>query len=296
MKLKLIDVIKEAERRKVAIGHFNVSNFEMLKVVAGVAKKMDLPVIIGVSEGEREYIGTLRTKDIVDSYNKEHTSENVPALMGGFRLFLNADHTYSVEKAKEVIDAGYDMIVFDGANQSFKENIKLTKEVVGYARSKNVLVEGELGYIGKSSKVLKEVPEGARIKIEDLPTAEEAHDFVKETGLDALAPAVGNIHGLMKNAANPNLQIERIKEIRKAVGIPLVLHGGSGVKDEEFKEAIRAGVSVIHVSTELRVAWREGLEEALNKNPDEIAPYKLSPVVLEKMEKVVESKLKLFNE
>ncbi|MFH0712305.1 MAG: class II fructose-bisphosphate aldolase [Candidatus Jorgensenbacteria bacterium] len=287
--ISLIKIIREAEKKRVAVGHFNVSNLEMLKAVSHVAEKMKLPVVIGVSEGERGYIGIHHIRDLVLSYNKEHSGN-------GYRLFLNADHTYSLEKAKEAAREGFDSIIFDGSKLPFKENIKRTREAVRAVKkiNKNAVVEGELGFIGQSSKILKKLPEGAVIKPRDLPTAAEALRFVKETGVDMLAPAVGNIHGMMEDAKNPNLQIERIREIKKAVRIPLVLHGGSGISGRDFRAAIKAGISLIHISTELRVAWRGGLERALKESKDEIAPYKIMPKVLGEMEEVIKGKLRLF--
>lgn len=287
---KLLDVIKAAEKKRVAVGHFNISNLEMLKAVSHVAAKLRLPVVIGVSEGEREYVGVQHVKDLIDSYNKEHSQK-------GYRLFLNADHTYSLDKVREAAELGYDAIVFDGAGLLFEENIKKTREAVKIAKrvNKKIIVEGELGYIGRSSKVLKELPKGVKIKLEDLPTAEETKRFVEETGVDMFAPAVGNIHGMFSDAPNPNLNIERIKEIKEAVKIPLVLHGGSGISDDDFEAAIGAGISLIHISTELRVVWRKSLEKALKKNKDEIVPYKLMPEVLKEMEKVIERRLRLFS-
>ncbi|MEK9168210.1 MAG: class II fructose-bisphosphate aldolase, partial [Patescibacteria group bacterium] len=124
---------------------------------------------------------------------------------------------------------------------------------------------------------------------------EEAARFVKETKIDLLAPAVGNLHGILKNAPQPNLNIERIKAIKEAISIPLVLHGGSGIIDDDFLQAIDAGISIIHINTELRLAWREGMDKALKENPEEIAPYKLLPAVVEEIRKTVYNRLKLFN-
>ena len=141
-------------------------------------------------------------------------------------------------------------------------------------------------------------PELARLKAileNDLTTPGEAERFVKETGVDLLAPAVGNVHGKFENAPEPALNILRIADIRHVVHAPLVLHGASGNTEEEIEHAIRAGISIVHISTELRVAWRKGMEEAFKKNPDEVAPYKLTPLALEDMERVVERWLKLFN-
>ena len=283
-------LIKEAEKKHIAVGHFNISNLEMLKAVSHVAARLHLPVVIGVSEGERGYVGVHHVRDLINSYNREHSTS-------GYHLFLNADHTYSLEKVKEAAKQEFDAIVFDGSKLPFRENIKKTREAVKIAKriNKNIVVEGELGFIGQSSRILKGLPKGAVIRPEDLPTAEEALRFVKETGVDMLAPAVGNIHGMLGNAKNPKLNIERIREIKKAVKIPLVLHGGSGISDSDFRAAIKAGISLIHISTELRVAWRRGLERVLKGSKDEIAPYKLMPGVLEEMEKVIENKLELFN-
>jgi fructose-bisphosphate aldolase class II len=288
--MNLLEIIKRAEEQKAAVGHFNVSNLEMVKAVSRVARRLDLPVIIGVSEGEREYFGVHHIRDLITSYNKEHAK-------GNHVIFLNADHTYSLEKLKEAAEAGFDAAVFDKGKVSFGENIQKTKEAVRIAKKANpeIVVEGELGYIGSGSKVLKELPRGAAIKPEDLTSVEDAEKFVKETGVDMLAPAVGNIHGMLAKAKNPALGIKRIHEIKKAVKIPLVLHGGSGISDDDFTAAIKAGISVIHISTELRIAWRKELGETLKENPDEVASYKIMPSVLEKIEKVVEKRLKLFN-
>ncbi|MCP6719940.1 MAG: class II fructose-bisphosphate aldolase [Patescibacteria group bacterium] len=291
MTKSLIQIIKEAEKKRVAVGHFNVANLEMLKAVSHVAERLQLPVIIGTSEGERGFLGIHHSVDLIASYNKEHAKGS------GYTLFLNADHTYSLDKVKDAAEVGYDSIIFDGGKLPFEENVQQTKKAVQIAKKINpeIVVEGELGYIGQSSKVLKELPEGAAIRLEDLPTPEQAEQFVRETGVDMLAPAVGNVHGMLSGASNPNLQIERIREIKDAAKVPLVLHGGSGVSDEDFVAAINAGISIIHISTELRVAWRKSFEEALKNNPEEIASYKLTPEVIEKMEKVIENRLRLFN-
>ncbi|MBI4119481.1 MAG: class II fructose-bisphosphate aldolase [Parcubacteria group bacterium] len=283
----LRSIIENAERRKVAVGHFNISDLVALRAIFEAARSLNVPVIIGVSEGEREFIGVRQAVALICSLRDEYK----------YPIFSDADHTYALEKVKEAAGAEFDAVIFDGAKLPLEENIKKTKAVVEYlkSRNKNILAEGELGYIGTSSKILESVPEGAAIKDEDLPTADRAERFVKETGVDLLAPAVGNIHGMFKNAPNPDLNIKRISEIREAAGVPLVLHGGSGIKDGDFKAAIKAGISVIHINTEIRVAWRQGLEAALKERPDEIAPYKILPEALERVKRVVTERLKLFN-
>lgn len=285
---KLIDIINEAESKKIAIGHFNISDCVALKAVFLAVKELNLPVIIGVSEGEREFIGVKRIADVIKSIKEEFDE---------YPIFLNADHTKSLEKIEEAARAGFDAVLFDGANLPFEQNIKLTSEAVVRAKfiKPDILVEGELGYIGAGSVILKEIPGGAAIKEEDLTKPEEAAAFVKETKIDFFAPAIGNLHGMFENAPMPKLNIKRIKEIKKAVNIPLVLHGGSGISDDDFKGAIAAGISIIHINTELRLAWRKGLEKSFKENPDEITPYKLLPKAVEEIKKIVEARLKLFN-
>lgn len=280
----LREYIKEAEEKKTALGHFNVSDSVGFWAVVLAAKKMNLPVIIGVSEGERDFVGVRQIKALVDSVQNE-----------GAAIFLNADHTYSVEKVKEVVDTNFDAVIIDGAEKSFEENLKMTKESVDYKNSINpaILVEGELGFIGKSSKLLDELPTGAEISADTMTKPGEAREFVTQTGVDLFAPAVGNIHGMVRGG-NPKLDIERIKELREAAGVPLVLHGGSGVSDEEFKQAIAAGVSIIHINTELRLAYKQGLQKSISENPDEIAPYKYLRSAREAMQAVVEKRMALF--
>ncbi len=280
-----MEIVKEAEGKKVAIGHFNISNIEGLWGIFNAARTLNLPIIIGLSEGERDFVGVKQAVALVKSLRQEF---NYP-------IFINADHTYSFERVKEAVDAGFDAVIFDGAKLPIEENIRITKECVLYAKSKNpnILVEGEMGYIGTSSKLLEKIPEG--VSLEHLTTPEEAARFVKETGVDFFSPSIGNIHGMLKNAPNPKLNIERIREIRQAAGVPLVLHGGSGISDDNFKEAIKAGVSTIHINTEIRLAYRDAVKNFLDKNLDEIAPYKIMKVAVEAIQEVVWERLKLFN-
>jgi fructose-bisphosphate aldolase class II len=286
----LLERINDAEAKKVALGHFNVSNLEQLMAVANVADWLDVPVIIGVSEGERGYLGLHRTKDLVASVNAER------ARTDGFRLYLNADHTHDPGKVMEAARVGFDAVLFDGGKLPLDTNITLTKTAATLARQANhaVLVEGELGYIGSGSEVREKLPEGAAITHDTMTAPDEAAAFVTATGVDLLAPAVGNVHGIVKGG-QPKLDIKRIARIREAAGVPLVLHGGSGISDEEFRAAIEVGISIVHISTELRLAWREGMEEGLRAAPHEVAPYKLSERALARMELVVESRLRLFN-
>jgi len=280
----LREYIAEAEEKKTAIGHFNISDIVGFWAIIGAVKKLNLPTIIGVSEGERDFLGIKQIKALADSLKET----DLP-------IFLNADHSYSVERIKEVVDADFDAAIIDGAEKSFEENLKMTKDSVEYKNLKNpkILIEGELGFIGKSSKILLELPENAEVSLETLTKPEEALEFVKETGVDLFAPAVGNIHGMIKGG-NPKINIERIKILREVTRMPLVLHGGSGITDEEFREAIKAGISIIHINTELRLAYRQALQKSLSEFPDEISPYKYFRPAREAMQAVVEKRMMLF--
>lgn len=282
----LRETIVAAEAKGIAIGHFNISDSQGFWGVVKGARALGVPVIIGVSEGERDFIGVRQIASMVKSLREDS---------GQPPVYLNADHSYSFERTKEAIDAGFDAVIFDGAKLSFEENARIAKQCVDYARSVNpeVVVEAELGYIGTSSKVLDAIPEG--VSLENLTTREDAKRFVEETGIDLFAPSVGNIHGMLRNIPEPRLNIERIKEIRAAAGAPLVLHGGSGTSDEDFVLAIKAGISIIHINTEIRVAYRNALAKYLTENPNEIAPYKFAKTSVDAIAEVVERRLRLFN-
>ncbi len=283
--MTLKETILDAKARKVAIGHFNISNLEAVRAIKEAVIETGLPIIIGVSDKEEEFFGIDEIVTLVKLYRSQ-----------GLPIFLNADHSYTVERAKKVIDAGFDAVIYDGAELSIEENIKNTKEVVDYAKMKNpdCIVEAEFGFIGKSSNIMDSIPEGAVLE-EFLSKPEEAKKFVEETGVDMLAPAVGNIHGMLKNMPNPRLDIERIKSISEMTGVPLVLHGGSGISEEDFKKAIQSGMCIVHINTELRLAFKTALLEGIKNNADQVAPYKILKPTQEAMKKVIIEKLKIFN-
>ncbi|MDE2001443.1 MAG: class II fructose-bisphosphate aldolase [Patescibacteria group bacterium] len=289
----LRQALKEAEKKKVAIGHFNIADLAGLKAIVEAVRQLRVPVIIGTSEGEAKFLGR---KEIVAYIRALRDELKLP-------LYINSDHTYSFEEVKRAVAAGYDAILFDGGSLPIKENLKQTKKIVSYVRAKDkrIVIEGELGNIGSGSEIRTEIPKEAAIKLEDLTKPTDAVAFVRATGVDMLAPAVGNIHGMLAHAANPALNIGRIREIKEALrkdlkkDVPMVLHGGSGSADSDFSAAIEAGMNIIHISTELRLAWRKGLERSLEAYPDQIAPYKLFPPVIESVKAVVVRRLQLFN-
>jgi fructose-bisphosphate aldolase class II len=282
----LREYLKEAEEKKVAIGHFNISNLEGLHGIYQAAKKLALPVIIGLSEGEEKFVGREEAVALIKTLRER---DNYP-------IYLNADHHSSFESVKSCIDAGFDMAIIDCAKLSFEDNVKITKECVEYARNitketgRDILIEAELGFIGSGSDIKDKIPEGAGI----LTKPEDAKRYVEQTGIDMFAPSVGSIHGLIKSG-KPHIDTELVKEIKEKVKIPLVLHGGSGLADEDFTNAIASGISVVHINSELRLAYEQAVGKFINENPEEITPAKILAGAVIAIEQIVENRLKLFN-
>lgn len=284
--------VLEAEGKRQAVAHFNISDLAGLNAIASAIRRVvreyhvNVPVIIGVSEGEMDYIGLKNAASLVKNLNAD-----------GLNVHISADHIHSIERLLEVARAGFDAAVFDMSHLAFEENMRMTATAVRAVKQINPLfvIEGEIGHIGGASALLSEFPKDARPSPEFYSRPEEAYRFALETKVDLIAPAVGNIHGILKNAPNPVLDIDRIHLIRRASPVPLVLHGGSGIRDEEFLRSIHAGVSIIHINTELRLAWRKGMEYALAEKKEEIAPYKLYPMAERAIESVAFERLKLFN-
>jgi len=279
------EFFKEAKSGKWAIGHFNFSTADQLRAIVEAAAELKMPVMAATSEGEADFVGCEQAVALVHSYQKE-----------GYDVFLNADHHKSWETAKKAIDAGYDSVLIDASKLPFEENVALTKRVVDYAREvakssgREIPVEGELGYLRGSSEIQKKI----EISKEDYTKPQEAKDFVARTGVDRLAIVFGNIHGIVTEQEE-HLDIETLKNVAKAVPETiLVLHGASGLKDEEIKEAIANGITNIHINTELRVAYHEALEGELEKEPGQTTPYKFLAPSYEATKEIVLEKLKLF--
>src|SRR5271163_4146937 len=284
----LRDILVQAEAGGIAIGHFNVADLILLKAVFAAAREVKVPVMVGASEGEREFLGTRQLAVLVRSLREEFD----------YPIFLNADHTHSLAKAVEAVKAGFDSVVFDLSALPFDENVRQTREAVQALKGINpaVLVEGEIGDIGTGSEIHARAPDLSR----GLTTADDARRFVESTGIDILAPAVGNMHGMLESMVHGDtrkrLDIERIGRIKAAARVFLTLHGGSGTNDDDLRNAIAAGINIVHINTELRVAWRRGLEDGLMKYPNEIVPYKILPAAVDAVKKVASSRLKLFSE
>ena len=258
-------------RENQAILHYNVSTFEQIKAGIKAVKETKIPLIFGVSEGEREYLNPKLVREMIDFYKE---NENLKDL-----VFLNADHSKSLESAKEAIDLNYDSVLIDLSELSLEENIKQTKELISYRSEKDILIEGEVGKIEGKSEVQKEV----EVKKENLTKVEEAVEFVEKTNVDLLAVSIGNVHGIVEK--EPEIDFERGREIALAVKIPLVLHGASGLSLEKIKRCILSGFKIIHINTEFRKIWREKILQEFQK--ESITPYKILEPVIEEMKKKI---------
>jgi fructose-bisphosphate aldolase, class II len=282
----LARILAEARAAHRAVGHFNVSDLVLIKGVLAGAQGLNVPVIIGASEGEREFIGTRALAALVRALRDQYS----------FPIYLNADHTHSLPKALEAARAGFDSVVFDLSELPLEENIRQTKAAVEALKSVNpdFIVEGEIGNIGSGSEIHQ-----AAVTAYQFTTPAEATDFVRATGIDVLAPAVGNFHGVLRQmldgSQDKRLNIDVIRSIATATGIPLTLHGGSRTDEGDLMKAVDAGITIVHINTELRLAWRQSLAGELERHPDEIVPYKLLRAPVDAVARVVSAKLKLLN-
>jgi ketose-bisphosphate aldolase len=281
-------ILEQAERNGVAVGQFNISDLLTLKAVFEAAHHLKVPVIVGASEGERRFMGVRQISAIVKSLQEGYD----------FPIFINADHTHSLTSAIEAAKAGFDWVVFDVSTLPFEENIRQTKAAVEALKAvrPDILVEGEIGDIGSGSEIHDAAPD----LLKGLTSPAQAKQFVQETRVDTLAPAVGNMHGPLKSMVEgktkKRLDIEQIRAIKAETGIFMTLHGASGTDDNDLREAIAAGMTVVHINTEVRLAWRRGLNTAVAVQPHEIVPYKLLPQVVDSVKQVVAARLALFNE
>jgi fructose-bisphosphate aldolase, class II len=283
----LQDVLTRLEKEGTALGHFNIADLTLVKAVFGAAEQIRVPVLVGASEGERGFFGTRQLAALVKSLREE----------SDLLVFLNADHTHSLAKGIDAAHAGFDAVGLDFSALPFEQNVCRTREAVEALKAINpaILVEGEIGDIGTGS----EIHETAQVENRKLTTPEEARQFVHSTGIDVLAPAVGNMHGMVKSMVQgetkKHLDIERIARIKEATGVFLTLHGGSGTDDDDFRNAIAAGINIIHINTELRVAWRRSLGDSLARDPNEVVPYRILTPVIDSVKRVVSSRMTLFN-
>ncbi|MCB5102925.1 class II fructose-bisphosphate aldolase family protein [Streptococcus mutans] len=273
----LRELTDKAEKLNMAIGAFNMHNLEMLPDMIRGAKEMGAPIIIQTSVDTAKYIGY----SVIVAVVKELANQNM------VDVALNLDHARDLDAIKDAIAAGYSSIMFDGSNLSFKENILKTKLVVDYAHTRGVTVEGELGTIGGTE-------EGISVSEDDkiYTRSEDALTFVQETNVDALAVAIGTNHGQFKSKTD--VKIPLLKEIHQTVTVPLVVHGGTGVKEADYPELINNGIRKFNVGTELLVNWTQEAKDSFGKTAvNKSLRYNVIPAN-QKVKEIVKHKIGLF--
>lgn len=278
-------LMQRTRQQNFAVGAFNIDNQETLIAVSQAAQKLNSPVLVEVSEGEVKALGLENIRDMVDNYKREY----------GVEMYVNLDHSPSVEAAKRGIDAGFEFIHIDvsQANHeaSNEEIINATKEVVEYAKFTGALVESEPHYFGGSSNLHTEEIDYDEIK-KTFSTPEGAKAFIDATGIDTFAAAIGNLHG--KYPVPKVLDLELLQNIRDAIDCQISLHGGSGTPLNFFERAAQIGVSKVNINSDMRFVFRETLEKVLADHPDEYAIVKLMPEVYGAVQAVVEEKIQAF--
>jgi fructose-bisphosphate aldolase, class II len=280
------ELMRRSRDEHFAVGAFNVDNQETLLAIVRAAQAKEAPVLAEVSHDEVSMIGLANVRSMVDNYRADY----------GVEIYVNLDHSPSVEAAKAGIDAGFEFIHIDysQANRDATEAeiIAATQEVVDYAeRTTGALIESEPHYFGGSSNVHTEGIDYDEIR-KTFSTPEGAAAFVAETGIDTYAAAVGNLHG--RYPVPKELDLELLQRIRDAIDCNISLHGGSGTPGHYFQEAARIGVSKINVNSDLRYAYRTTLEQQLNANPDQYAVVKIIGPVVDAVQAVVEERIDLF--
>lgn len=278
-------LMQRSRQQHFAVGAFNIDNQETLIAICRAAQAQKAPVLIEVSDGEVKAMGIDNVRDLVDNYKAEY----------GLEMYINLDHSPTVEDAKRGIDAGYEFIHIDVSqarhDATDEEIIAATREVVEYAKFTGALVESEPHYFGGSSNLHTEAIDYEEIR-KTFSTPEGAKAFVDATGIDTFAAAIGNLHG--KYPVPKQLDLELLQRVRDAIDCQISLHGGSGTPGHYFKEAAKIGVSKININSDMRFVFRKTLEQVLAENPDEYAVVKLMPTVYEAVQKVVEEKIETF--
>lgn len=271
------EMMIKAKDGHYAVPHFNINNLEWTKFILEESERMHSPLILGVSEGAKKYMGGFHTVfSMVDAL--------VSDLKITIPVALHLDHGTSIESCKEAIDAGFTSVMFDGSKYSLEDNLKMTKEVVQYASKYNVSVEAEIGHIGGEEDGVAD--ELAYAKVED------AVRLGLESGIDFLAPALGSVHGIYKG--EPKLDFDRMRQIKEQTNLPLVLHGGSGIPDAMIRTAIDCGIAKLNINTELQIAWSKAVREFLKTNESVYDPRKIIKSGEASMKEAIQEKIKLL--
>lgn len=252
------EMLMDAKKGKYAVPHLNINNLEWTKYILEKCNELQVPVILGVSEGAAKYMGGY---DVIVGMVKglmKDLNITIP-------VCLHVDHGSSKETCIKAIDAGFTSVMIDASRHELDENIRITKEVVDYAHERGVSVEAEVGHIGGSEDNITSTSTNA--------TLEDCLTLYENTGIDSLAPALGSVHGFYKG--EPNLDFVTMEEINENLPIPLVLHGGTGIPDDKIKKAISCGISKININTDLQSVWSKAVRKFLDENKDVYDPRKI---------------------
>lgn len=277
MLVNMIDILNTAKESKYAVAQFNINNLEWTRFILEQANELRIPVILGVSEGAAKYMCGFKTVANLVTNLIEYLNITIP-------VSIHLDHGSSFEVCKEAIDSGFTSVMIDASKYELDKNIVITKKVVEYARSKNVSVEAEVGHVGTNNNG----------SIEDIMYADvdECVRFCRETGINFLAPALGSVHG--PYVGEPKLNFERMKEISEKCNIPLVLHGGSGILDEQIKKAISCGICKININTELQQVWSQGVREKIEQDKSVYDPRKIIKAGEKNIKEIIYEKVNLL--
>lgn len=275
--------LEKAKREKFAIGAFNVGNLETFKAIARAAANKKSPVIIESSPGETEWMDAENIVDLARNYSQEL----------GIPIFVNLDHAETLEQCKTGMEAGYDLIHFDGSKLPYEENLQIAKKVVELAHDKDLVVEVEIDHIQGSSEmhIGSAIDEAKKLQFSD---PQKAKKFIESSNADIYAAFFGNVHGIFSEGGE-DLNFGVLESLTAILPNTFFsLHGGSGISEEQVKEAIKRGIVKVNINTEMRQAYRETLEKVLDKNPEEIAMYKIEEPIVDEIQKIVEQKIEVF--
>lgn len=270
-------MLEDAKVNKYAAPHFNINNLEWTRYILEECNRLKSPVILGVSEGAIRYMGGYKVVANLVKNLDEELNIQIP-------VAIHLDHGSSVESCKKAVDAGFTSVMIDASKYSLEENIDMTKQVVEYARIKNITIEAEIGHIGGSEDNMSS--EIAYAKVDD------ALSLYNETKIDFLAPALGSVHGLYKG--EPCLDFDKMKEISEKTNIPLVLHGGTGIDDEKLKKAIASGICKVNINTELQIAWTKAVRKFLSEDTKAYDPRTVIKSGEQSMKQAIEHKVSVL--
>ncbi|MGG3561043.1 class II fructose-bisphosphate aldolase [Neobacillus rhizosphaerae] len=276
--VSMTEMLNKAKAEGYAVGQFNLNNLEFTQAILQAAEAEKSPVILGVSEGAARYMSGFKTVVKMVEGLMEDLKITVP-------VAIHLDHGSSFDKCKEAIDAGFTSVMIDASHHAFEENIEITTKVVEYAHSKGVSVEAELGTVGGQEDDV--VAEGVIYA-----DPKECEELVKRTGIDCLAPALGSVHGPYKG--EPNLGFAEMEEIGKITGLPLVLHGGTGIPTKDIQRSVSLGTAKINVNTENQIASAKAVRETLAAKPNEYDPRKYLGPARDVIKETVIGKMREF--